>query len=151
MKTLKFWLVAVFVLIGCMVFLMPYKSYYPSFIFTSNHQAIERIADDFSQWSMVGKVCFLVVFAPAMAFSLWQTQWQKNLPGLLVFSFVLSAMLFLMSLLLGFGLFEAQTKFLFGYYVFLILGAAGCVVFWIMATCEICCRIHNWRQKIKGA
>lgn len=144
-------IVIALILLGIASFLCPSKSYYPWFIFTSDHQVIERVVDDFNKWSLGVKSCFIVVFAPAMAFAILQSRLKKNLSGLLFASIILTTMLFGAGFGLGFSIFEVQVKMLFGYFLFISLGVIGCLIFWIMTFGEIWHRVYNHRQKFKAA
>jgi membrane-associated HD superfamily phosphohydrolase len=134
MKAPKNLLLVVFILLGVASFFLPNKSYYPSFIFTSNNRVFEHLADNFGRWSIVAKLCFSVVFAPAAALIVLQTRLVKNVTGLLIISLILSAMLYSAGFAMTFGIFEAQTKLLSGYFLFMALGSFGCLMFWILTT-----------------
>jgi hypothetical protein len=151
MKALKFLAITVLILLAAVSFFLPYKSYYPWFIFTSDHLVFERVADNFFSWSIGAKLCFLVIFAPAMALAVLQTRLEKNLTTLLIASLISSAMLFSADFGLCFGIFEVQIKFLFDYFLFIGLSVSGCIIFWIMTLREIWHRIRNRRQKLKVA
>jgi len=151
MKSYKFLAIAALVLLAIVSFFLPSESYYPSFIFTSNHLVFERPMDTFSGCVFWGKLFFLFIFTPAMACAVLQTRLEKNLTALLLVSFASSVSLLFVAFGLCFELFAAQQKFLFGYFLFVGLSAFGCIIFWIMSVREIWHRIRNRRQKLKAA
>jgi hypothetical protein len=150
MKTPRILLLMAFTILGIVSFFLPCKSYYPWFIFTSDHVVYEKVADEFNRCAIVAQLCYCVALAPALAFAILQTKLERNLIGLLTISLVLPVMLFFAQFSLAFGLFEARIKMLSGYFLFMTLSGIGCVIFWMMTLREIWRRIRCRRQRLKA-
>jgi hypothetical protein len=151
MKSSKLLAITILILLAVVSFFLPYKSYRSWFIFTSDYLTTERIADVFAKQSIFAELFFLVVFMPVAAFGTLQTKLEKNLIGLIVVSLISSTMLSFAVFGLSFALFEVETNFLIGYFLFMLLSILGCVAFWIMTLREIWRRISNRRRRLKTA
>lgn len=138
MKARKYWAVAVLLFAAIVSFFLPCIAYFPLF----SHQVIERPWDSFLRWAILGKVFYLIVFTPAVVCAIQQTRLERNLTVLFIASLISPLLLFYASIGLNFHFFEVQVTFFFGYYLFLGLGAIGCLGFWALAAREIWRRIR---------
>ncbi len=150
-KKYKFAAAIVLICLAVVSIILPYKSYYPWFIFTSDHKIYERVLGAFMQYSISGKIDLLVVFSPAMAVVITRTWLARSITVLLIISLLTTWMSLVAGFGLRFALFEAYTKYLAGYYLFILLSISGCLAFWGMTAYQAWYRIYRWRQNLKAA
>jgi len=151
MKTQKLMIVALAAL-AFAAFFLPCKSYYPAFLWKSDHLVRERLIDILTgNYSVINILCLLLVFAPAIGLMIQNTRIVRSITVLLIISVLSSFLLLVADFILRFGVFEADVKLLSGYFLFMPLAGLGCFIFWSMTFRRIWIQIQQRRQRLHAA